>query len=144
MNNFNNFKFDDNRPIMEQCYEIQRMYDNLKQHSIKMDELFVVSSIIDKIPHTWKYVRSTLKHKKKEIDLTQLATHLHIEARIHKPKKEKDLTPISTINMVGGNSNKSKFSFKEKSTNSNKSKFYSSSCMRPSYGERPQNKNFIS
>ena len=50
VSNFNNFKFDDNRPIMEQFYEIQKLYDNLKRHDINMDELFVVSSIIHKLP----------------------------------------------------------------------------------------------
>ena len=64
VSNFNNFKFDDVGPIMEQFHEIQRMYDNLKRHDINMDELFVVSSIIDKLPSSWKDVRNTLKHKK--------------------------------------------------------------------------------
>ncbi|XP_057518767.1 uncharacterized protein LOC130799628 [Amaranthus tricolor] len=82
VSNFNNFKFDDNRPTMEQFHEIQRLYDNLKRHDINMDELFVVSSIIDKLPPSWKGVRSILKHKKEEIDLTQLATHLLIEVGI--------------------------------------------------------------
>lgn len=57
---------------MEQFDKIQTMYDNLKQLGINMNKLFTVSSIIDKLPHTRKDVRSTLLE---EIDLTQLATH---------------------------------------------------------------------
>src|SRR5688572_12747490 len=88
--------------IMEQFHEIQRIYDNIKRHDIKMDELFV-ASIIDKFPRTWKDVTSILKYKKEEIDLTQLATHLLIEVGIRKQEKGMDPSSVSTINMVGGN-----------------------------------------
>ena len=58
---------------------------------------------------TWKDIKSTLKHKKEETDLTQLATHLLIEVGIHEQEKGKDPSSVSTINMVRENSNKSKF-----------------------------------
>ena len=81
------------------------------------------------MPPTWKDVRNTLKHKKEEIDLTQLVTHLLIEVGIREQEKVKDPSSVPTVNMVGENSNKSKFvknkkrgsnSFKGKSTKSSK------------------------
>ncbi|XP_021769707.1 uncharacterized protein LOC110733948 [Chenopodium quinoa] len=65
VSNFNNFKFVDSRSIMDQFHEIQRIYGNLKQHGINVDELFVVSSIIDKLPTSLKDVKHELKHKRK-------------------------------------------------------------------------------
>ena len=43
---------------------------------------FVVSSIIDKLPFSWRDVKKTLKHKEKDIDVNQLGTHLQIEVSI--------------------------------------------------------------
>ena len=54
-----------------------------------MDELFVVSSIIDKMPQTWKNITSTLKHKREEIGLTQLANHFLIEVGSVSKRKER-------------------------------------------------------
>ncbi|XP_021769595.1 uncharacterized protein LOC110733833 [Chenopodium quinoa] len=61
---FNNFKFVDSRSIMDQFHEIQRIYGNLKQHGISVNELFVVSSIIDKLPTSWKDVKGNPFKKK--------------------------------------------------------------------------------
>ena len=46
---------------------------------MKMDEMIVVSSIIDKLPPSWKDFKRSLKHKKEEISLEALANHLLIE-----------------------------------------------------------------
>ncbi|XP_021755928.1 uncharacterized protein LOC110721109 [Chenopodium quinoa] len=74
--NFNNFKFVDGRSIMDQFQELQRIYGSLEQHGIAMNELFVVSSIIDKLPPSWKNVKHDLKHKKEDMTLSDLVTHL--------------------------------------------------------------------
>ncbi|XP_021744225.1 uncharacterized protein LOC110710260 [Chenopodium quinoa] len=101
VSNFNNFKFVDSRSIMDQFHEIQRIYGNLKQHVISVDELFVVSSIIDKLPTSWKDVKHELKHKKEDISLSELATHLQVEEGIRAMKNAKDGNPsTSTINVV--------------------------------------------
>ena len=63
----------DNHPMMDQFHELQRMYNNIKVHDITMDEIYTVSSIIDKLQNTWRNVKHTLKHKKKEITLSELA-----------------------------------------------------------------------
>ncbi|XP_021719494.1 uncharacterized protein LOC110687189 [Chenopodium quinoa] len=76
VSNFNNFKFVDGRSIMDQFHKLQRIYGSLEQHGISMNELFVVSSIIDKLPPSWKNVKHDLKHKKEDMTLSGLATHL--------------------------------------------------------------------
>ncbi|GJV55264.1 zinc finger, CCHC-type containing protein [Tanacetum coccineum] len=44
-----------------------------------MDEAIRVSCIIDKLPPSWKDFKHTLKHKKEELTLVELGSHLRIE-----------------------------------------------------------------
>jgi len=47
-----------------------------------MDETIIVSSIVDKLPLSWKGTKRTLKHKKEEMSLEELANHLRIEEEL--------------------------------------------------------------
>nr|GEU80304.1 zinc finger, CCHC-type [Tanacetum cinerariifolium] len=56
-----------------------------------MDETISVSCVIDKRPPSWKDFKHTLKHKKKELNLVELGSHLRIKEshkahEINKPK----------------------------------------------------------
>ncbi|GKD08262.1 zinc finger, CCHC-type containing protein [Tanacetum coccineum] len=46
---------------------------------LKMDESNSVSSVIDKLPPSWKDFKHTLKHGKDDLSLVQLGSHLCIE-----------------------------------------------------------------
>ena len=60
-----------------------------------------MSSIIDKLPNSWKDVKKTLKHKEEDIDIDQLGNHLQIEVSIRAQESEKPKIPnMSSINMV--------------------------------------------
>ncbi|XP_021717344.1 uncharacterized protein LOC110685179 [Chenopodium quinoa] len=121
VSNFNDFKFVDGRSIMDQFHEIQRIYSNLKQYGINVDELFVVSSIIDKLPNSWKDVKHDLKHKKEDISLSNLATHLQIEEGIRAMEKAKDGNPSSsTINVMEEGKTSASTSGKRKMFNSSR------------------------
>ena len=52
VSNFNSYKTLDNRPVMDQFRELQHMYNNMKAHDITMDEIYIVSRIIEKLPNT--------------------------------------------------------------------------------------------
>ncbi|XP_021771827.1 uncharacterized protein LOC110735965 [Chenopodium quinoa] len=98
---FNNFKMIDSRPVMEQFHEIQRILGSFRQHNITLDETFIVSSIIDKLPSSWKDFSNALKHKKDDINLEGLASHIRIEEEIRAQEGQKDVNPSSsTINVV--------------------------------------------
>ena len=60
VSSFNDYKFVDFRSIMDQFHEMQNIYSNLKHFKINMDEMFVVSSIIDKLPYHWRDVINQL------------------------------------------------------------------------------------
>lgn len=107
VSNFNTYRMVDSRSVMDQFHEIQRILGNLKQHKIDLNEMYVVSCIIDKLPPGWKDVRNALKHKKDDINLQQLASHLLIEEGIRKQDGQKDGNPSSsTVNMVEGSKSK--------------------------------------
>ncbi|XP_021722414.1 uncharacterized protein LOC110689893 [Chenopodium quinoa] len=121
VSNFNNYKFVDGRSIMDQFHELQRIYGSLEQHGIAMNELFVVFSIIDKLPPSWKNVKHDLKHKKEDMTLSGLATHLQIEEGIRAMEGAKDGNPsTSTVNMVDEGRASASTSGKSKNNNSSK------------------------
>ncbi|GKF10841.1 zinc finger, CCHC-type containing protein [Tanacetum coccineum] len=78
VSNFNNYKMVDSRPLMEQYNELLRILRQYTQHGLKMDESISVSSIIDKLPPSWKEFKHTLKHGKDDLSLVQLGSHFNL------------------------------------------------------------------
>ncbi|GJU74505.1 zinc finger, CCHC-type containing protein [Tanacetum coccineum] len=66
VSNFNNYKMVDSRPVMEQHNKLLRILGQYIQHGLKMDESISVSSIIDKLPPSWK-AQDSDKGKGKEV-----------------------------------------------------------------------------
>ncbi|GJV19238.1 zinc finger, CCHC-type containing protein [Tanacetum coccineum] len=54
-----------------------------------MDEAIRVSCIIDKLPPSWKDFKHTLKHKKEELTLVELGSHLRIEESLRAQDSDK-------------------------------------------------------
>ncbi|KAK3015845.1 hypothetical protein RJ639_005811 [Escallonia herrerae] len=79
----------DGRSVMEQFNEIKSILDRYSQHKLALDEFIVVTSIIDKLPPSWKNFRNSLKHRKEDINLDELGTHLRIEEDLRKEEKSK-------------------------------------------------------
>ncbi|GJU80310.1 hypothetical protein Tco_1282675 [Tanacetum coccineum] len=69
----------DSRPVMEQYNELLGILGRFTQHKMNMDEAIQVSCIIDKLPPSWKDFKHTLKHKKEELTLVELGSHLRIK-----------------------------------------------------------------
>ncbi|GJR98889.1 zinc finger, CCHC-type containing protein [Tanacetum coccineum] len=74
------------------------------QHGLNMDESIYVSSIIDKLPPSWKDFKHILKHNKDELSLVQLESHFHIEetprAKESGKGKGKEIAGSSSVNMI--------------------------------------------
>ncbi|GKB76359.1 hypothetical protein Tco_0943254 [Tanacetum coccineum] len=56
---------------------------------MNIDEAIQVSFIIDKLPPSWKDFKHTLKHKKEELTLVELGSHLHIEESLRAQDSDK-------------------------------------------------------
>jgi len=78
VSNFNTFKMVDERLVMEQFCELERILNHFTQHNLHMDETIIVSSIIYKLPPFREEFKHILKHKKEDIFLDDLANHLRV------------------------------------------------------------------
>nr|GFC46572.1 hypothetical protein [Tanacetum cinerariifolium] len=123
MSNFMNYKMVNTRPVMEQYHEMLKIMGQYTQHNLMMDEAISVAVIIDKLPPSRKEFKHGLKHKKEELNLAQLCSHLRIEEGLRNQKldnnpKGKNQIGSSSVNMVKGdgakssNNNKNKRKFK--------------------------------
>ncbi|GJZ96151.1 zinc finger, CCHC-type containing protein, partial [Tanacetum coccineum] len=79
VSNFTIYKITDSRPVLEQYNKLLGILGRFTQHKMNMDEDIQVSCIIDKLPLSWKDFKHTLKHKKEELTLVELGSHLRIE-----------------------------------------------------------------
>nr|GEX91384.1 zinc finger, CCHC-type [Tanacetum cinerariifolium] len=89
VSNFNKLKMVNSRPVMEQFNELLRIIGGYTQHGLKMDESISVSSVIDKLPPSWKDFKHTLKHGKDDLYLVQLGSHLRIEESLRAQESDK-------------------------------------------------------
>ncbi|KAI3507960.1 hypothetical protein L1887_22957 [Cichorium endivia] len=109
-----------------------------------MDEAIYVAVIIDKLPPSEKDFKHILKHKKEELTLVQLGSHLRIEESLKTQEldnnpKGKNQIGSSSMNMVEGegskNSNKSKgkrkFKGKVDKSSNKKAKLVCWGCNKP-------------
>ncbi|GJW83824.1 zinc finger, CCHC-type containing protein [Tanacetum coccineum] len=111
VSNFTNYKMTDSRPVMEQYNELLGILGRFTQHKMNMDEAIQVSCIIDKLPPSWKDFKHTLKHKKEELTLVELGSHLRIEESLKvqdndKPKGNNVAGPYNQmfrLNIVNDN-----------------------------------------
>src|ERR1044072_9035722 len=97
---FNNYKMVDSISVMEQLYELERILNNYKQHNMHMDETIIVSSIIDKLPPSWKDFKKSMKHKKEDISLEKLGNHLRLEEEYRKKDDTKSQNAHEKVHVV--------------------------------------------
>ncbi|GKE27801.1 hypothetical protein Tco_1443185, partial [Tanacetum coccineum] len=74
---------------LESKYMAEDSSRQYTQHGLKMDESISVSSIIDKLPPSWKDFKHTLKHGKDDLSLIQLGSHLRIEESLRTQDSDK-------------------------------------------------------
>ncbi|GKA44631.1 hypothetical protein Tco_0737355, partial [Tanacetum coccineum] len=86
------------------------------QHGLKMDESYV-SSVIDKLPPSWKDFKHTLKHGKDALCLVQLGSHLRIEESLRTQHIDKGKEEVA-----GPSVNMTKEDVKKKHNKQNKGK----------------------
>jgi hypothetical protein len=60
-----NYKMVGTRLIVEQFNEILHILSQFSQHYMEIDEEIDVSSIIDKLPPSWKEQNKIMKHKER-------------------------------------------------------------------------------
>nr|GFB64510.1 hypothetical protein [Tanacetum cinerariifolium] len=75
-----------------------------------MDEFIYASSIIDKLPPSWKDFKHSLKYNKDELSLVQLGSHFCIEETLRAEEsgneKGKEIVGSPSVNMTEDDKNK--------------------------------------
>ena len=103
---FLDFKMEDNKSVVSQLEELQIIIHEILAEGYSICEGFQVSSIIEKLPPSWKDYKNGLKHKKKEMTLEDLIVRLRIEEdNRNAERKEKNSEFSSKANLVEGKSN---------------------------------------
>ncbi|XP_074268911.1 uncharacterized protein LOC141592207 [Silene latifolia] len=101
---FMNYKMTDSRPVSEQFNELVHIINRFSQYDMPMNENMSVSSIIEKLPPTWKNFKHDLKHKKEAMTLAQLGRSLQVEEGLRAEENDKPTGKVdakgSSINMV--------------------------------------------
>ncbi|GJR62201.1 hypothetical protein Tco_1504363 [Tanacetum coccineum] len=97
----------DSRPVMELYNELLGILSRFTQPKMNMDEATQVSCITDKLPYSWKDFKHTLKHKKEELTLVELGSHLRIKESLRVQNSDKtkgnNIVGPSVVNMVEHN-----------------------------------------
>ena len=72
------FQMTDDKPIVTQSHELQKIAHEIISEGMDIDEQFQVAVLIDKLPLGWKDFKHNLRHKSKEFSLESLITKFRI------------------------------------------------------------------
>ncbi|KAG7552374.1 Zinc finger CCHC-type [Arabidopsis thaliana x Arabidopsis arenosa] len=105
---FLNFKMSDTISVVKQVEEIQIFAHELRDEDMGLNEAFLVASIIEKLPPTWKDFKIYLKHLHEDMSLEQLILKLRVEEENRKNEKSEFSSMEAKANVIEGNSSKFK------------------------------------
>lgn len=73
------FEVTDDKPIMDQVHKYENLVADILAEGMKMCEILQANVLICKLPESWTDYRNKLKHKKRDLTLEELVSHLKIE-----------------------------------------------------------------
>jgi hypothetical protein len=79
MEQFHDYRMVDDHSVVEQAHEIQALVKDLEMHGCDLPDKFVAGCMIAKLPPSWTEFATSLKHKRREFDVTQLIGTLDVE-----------------------------------------------------------------
>lgn len=85
----------DDRPIISQVHELQKIAHEITVEGMMICEPFQVSVVIDKLPPSWKDYKNTLRHKSKELSMESLILHIRIEDEHRKQDQNEEVMLLS-------------------------------------------------
>ncbi|KAL0405663.1 UNVERIFIED_CONTAM: hypothetical protein Slati_3880200 [Sesamum latifolium] len=111
------FHMTDDKPIMDQVHEYENLVADVLSEGMKMCDTLQANILLEKFPPSWSEYRNHLKHKKKDLNLQELISHMRTEEANR--LKDKELSnPSSNLfkaNLVeSSTSNKDRFQNKGK------------------------------
>jgi hypothetical protein len=94
------YKMVENRPVVEQAYEIQALAKELEQLPCVLPDKFMVGGIIAKLPPSWTDFATTLKHRRQVFSVAELIGSLDVEERARAKDTHGKEVETSSANMV--------------------------------------------
>jgi len=73
------FQIVNDKPIMEQVHVYKNLCAEVLNEGIKMCKILQANVLIEKFPPSWSDYRNHLKHKKKDLTLQELISHMRTE-----------------------------------------------------------------
>ncbi|XP_040373797.1 uncharacterized protein LOC112195949 isoform X1 [Rosa chinensis] len=106
---FLNYKMVNAKSVFKQVEELQVIVHELDEEGMGLNSNFLVGSVIEKLPPSWKDFKVYLKHLTEDMNFEQLVLKLPVEED-HRRSERADATSMEpTANMVGGSPSKAKF-----------------------------------
>ena len=81
MEQFYDYKMTDERPVVQQAYEIQSLAKKLEYFKCVLPDKFVAGGIIAKLPPSWNNFATSLKNKRQEFSVADLIGTLDVEEK---------------------------------------------------------------
>ncbi|GKF67004.1 hypothetical protein Tco_0193521, partial [Tanacetum coccineum] len=69
----------DDKPIMEQVHVYENLVTEVLNEGMKMCEILQANVLLEKFPPLWNDYRNQLKHKKRDLSLQELISHMRTE-----------------------------------------------------------------
>ncbi|KAA0058194.1 ty1-copia retrotransposon protein [Cucumis melo var. makuwa] len=93
------FQMTDDKPVVEQIHEYENLVANVLSEGMMMCEVLQANVLLEKFPPSWNDYRNHLKHKKKDLKLQELISHM----RIKEANRLKDKLTSKNLNSVNAN-----------------------------------------
>ncbi|KAA0042223.1 ty1-copia retrotransposon protein [Cucumis melo var. makuwa] len=104
------FQMTDDKPVVEQIHEYENLVANVLSEGMKMCEILQANVLLEKFPPSWNDYRNHLKHKKKDLKLQELISHMRTE----EANRLKDKLDSQNLNSVNANLVESSFVNRDK------------------------------
>ncbi|GAA0165700.1 hypothetical protein LIER_21029 [Lithospermum erythrorhizon] len=107
----------DDKPIMDQVHVFENLCIDVVNEVMKPDDIFLANVLLEKFPSTWNEYRNRFKHKKQDMPLQELISHMRTEeVNRLKDKLDSVVQILANANLVetGGPSNVNRFKGKAK------------------------------
>ncbi|KAL0381857.1 UNVERIFIED_CONTAM: Retrovirus-related Pol polyprotein from transposon RE1 [Sesamum angustifolium] len=117
---FMRYQMVEDRSVAEQTHEIINLEHALADAEMKLPEKFLVMSIVDKFPKSWKNFGMTLKHQKGRLSLDDLMIAISIEEEHRNQTHKMPVEHQPRANLIVGKQRVNKINSNSKAINKGK------------------------